>query len=171
MRHLGALFFCVLVALPSTALAHASGTSFEQVIGPYRADIGYDPDALVAGAAQVFDFALFNAATDEQVPVEEIWVRIVEGERTLFASGLRESDFGRTTLLYVFAKEGAHTVAVSFRAKGTTLAELELPLSVEASQGTGLSFDAISAALGALGALGAGALGALLVWRRRRRVL
>lgn len=150
------------------ALAHASGVSFESVVGDYRVDIGYDPDALAAGAAQVFDFALIDMATKRQVPVSEIWVRIIEneGERTLLASGLRESDFGRTTLLYVFPKEGSYSISASFRREEETVAEATFPFAVTAGEVSAFSVDALSAGLGAIGA---GVLGALICWYWHRR--
>lgn len=116
--------------VPWLALAHASGISFEHVVGTKRVDIGYDPVSLVEGETQVFDFALINVADEELISFDELWVRVVLHDRTILATGLRESPFGRTTLLYVFPDSGDYEMRVSFREGGETLAEATFPFSV-----------------------------------------
>lgn len=152
---MGALvLFCFVLLSPIAAQAHGNGASFEREVGPYRVDVGYDPAALSAGAMQVFDIALIDATTENQVKVEEIWVRITGGARTLLASGLRESEFGKTTLLYAMPEDGEYALHVSFRRGQDTLAEASFPFLVAPAEEEGVHpFDIRSATLGAGAAL------------------
>lgn len=156
-----------IFANPQQALSHASGISFEQVVGEYRVDIGYDPAALVVGETDVFDFALFNAATGEILHFDELWVRMVHDGRTILATGLRESAFGRTTLLYVFPYPGEYAMQVSFRKDGETIAETLFPFSVSKQDA---SLIASNYAYLAVGSLFGACLAGVVLWRKRRSV-
>jgi hypothetical protein len=155
-----ALALAFLLA-PVLAAAHQGGASWEKEMDGYRIDVGYDPNAHVSGASDVFDFALFDAERLAPVPVDELWVRLVRDERTVLATGLRSDPVVQSTLLYAFEKEGEYVLHVSFRRGGATLAEAAFPFTVAPGErsvrGYGL-YAAFGAAL-LLAALGSFYLG------------
>lgn len=155
-KHL-ALVLCLLVVLaaPGMAAAHGSGASWERTEGVYRIDVGYDPEAFLAGASSVFDFALVDAASGEQVPVDEIWVRLAQGNKTLLAGGLRQGTLARTTLLYAFFAPGDYSLSVSFRRGAETIAQGDFPFRVEAQEKSAGLLRFVPYGLGTLVLIGA----------------
>lgn len=155
----------VIFGAPIAVSGHASGISFEQVVGNTRVDIGYDPAGLIEGETHVFDFALLDESSNDIINFDELWVRIVHDERTVLATGLRESAFGRTTLLYVFPYEGDYTTHVSYRTDGATVADAAFPFSVVASSTNTPNLKYVYLLAG--GIVGALLAGGALMYRRR----
>lgn len=120
----------VLLCVPLVAAAHASGVSWEREINGYRIDIGYDPNAQIRGASDVFDFTLYDVERQRPVEADELWVRLVRDGRTVLATGLKSDPVVRSTLLYAFEQEGDYVLHASFRQDGETLAEGEFPFAV-----------------------------------------
>ncbi|MEK7505493.1 MAG: hypothetical protein AAB597_01150 [Patescibacteria group bacterium] len=121
--------FLMSFTLPVGVFAHSSGVSFEQKVGAYLVDIGYDPEALVTGATQVFDFSLKK--NGQAVEVASIWTRILWGEKTYLATGVNVPDLGKPTLLFTFQNPGAYSLEASFRSQsGGELVKTSFPISV-----------------------------------------
>ena len=125
---------CMFIS-SGTANAHSDGASFEQEVGGFIIDVGYDPVAPTAGLYERFDFNLVGA-NDTPVEFAEVWTRIVntDNSETLLATGVRKQPTGPTTLLYTFAQSGNYSLQVSFRkANGDEIAAASFPLEVGAS--------------------------------------
>ena len=140
------------------ALAHGGGESLEKVVGEYRIDIGYDPAIIEAARPSVFDFDLLFNETGERSEFSDIWVRIMKGKQTVFASGVHKPSFGNTTMMYTFAEGGEYDLNVRFKNEGEEIVEASFPLAVQsasnaADSGSGISFLwlAIGAAMGVTG--------------------
>ena len=152
------VFACVVgfVASPAIATAHATGASYNQTIGAYTADIGYDPVTFTAGESTRFDFKLWKGATTsgEEAPFAQIWIRIVRDKNSVLATGLWDQPIGPTTLLYEFETPGNYVLEASYRdASGNDIAVASFPISVmAANQNSLLANIAICASLIALGA-------------------
>lgn len=144
------------------ASAHATGTSFEKIVGDgaYKVDVGYDPSQLQAGERAVFDFNIKKLPGQEQVQYDHVWVRIVHGTDTLLATGVAKMPFGPTTLLYVIPSTvtGDLTVNIRFEKGDTAIAETDftLPVSPPANSGN-VSFSLLLAGIAGL-CVGAGAM-------------
>lgn len=130
------VLLCMLVGFAGTAHAHIGGASFAATTSPYVIDVGYDPVQFTADQSTRFDFVLSDEKTNERRNFDQVWVRITNEDGTLLATGLFRQPFGPTTLLYVFAKPGAYTIASSFRdASGNEIAAASFPLTVTAGEG------------------------------------
>lgn len=118
---------------PSMAGAHEAGVSLEGEHGEYLVDIGYNPERIVEGESVVFDFNLKEA--DADVEFNSVWVRMNAGERTMLATGIGKSEFGRTVLTYAFPEAGSYEMSVRFQNGSESLVEYTFPVSVESSAG------------------------------------
>ncbi len=140
--------------------AHPVGFSWEKTNGNYLMDVGYDTDVFIAGEYVRFDFALKDPATKDPRDFTQAWVRITDsdGKRTLLATGVYNQSIGPTTLLYLFAEPGPHSLEVSFRDKdGNDLAVGSFPLVVKPADGGGsVPLQIAGAVLALIGAAGAG---------------
>lgn len=161
----GALACAVL--LPAAVLAHTTGVSFEKTVGAYRADIGYDPAAPQAGAPERFDFDLYAAGTQDEADFGDIWVRIMQGNDTLFATGIHRPAIGKATLLYTFPAGGTYTIDTRFEKDENAVTEVSFQLPVTAASGQGSAAGMPLLIGAALGGLILGALGALAYLRRK----
>lgn len=169
MRVTALLFvFAMMLALPSLALAHTVGASWNiPYQGGYTVDIGYDPTTFVAGTYTRFDFLLWKgpANTGDPVDYAQIWIRITRsGNNTVLATGIWKQPIGPTTLLYEFQDPGNYTLEASYRDKdGNDIAIASIPITVAAASG-GSSYGLLilSFVCGAL-------FGAFLLFSIRRR--
>lgn len=126
-------FFVLLgVVAWHTALvaAHGSGTSFERDVAGVRVDIGYAPEELVAGGSALFDFAISDPTSGEEVPYTDIWVRLHQNRDSFFASGLAKASIGATTMLFQFPEAGTYQLSVRFQDAGETVAETTFEVPV-----------------------------------------
>ena len=140
------------------ALAHGGGESLEKVVGEYRIDIGYDPAIIEAARPSFFDFDLLFNETGGRSEFSDIWVRIMKGKQTVFASGVHKPSFGNTTMVYTFSEGGEYSIDVRFQNEGGKIAEASFPLTVQSTpsatgSGSGISFLwlVIGAAMGVVG--------------------
>ena len=162
------LFFLVAVAfsgaaLPLPVVAHSSGASFEQVVGDYRIDVGYDPIAIVEGDRVVFDFELWDTKTEEPVPYSRIWTRIEHEGKTVFATGVGKASLGATSLLFHVLRSGEWVVHVRYESEYEVIAEASFPFTVARES----SWPYGAVIVGAASFI-AGIIGAFLVVRRRK---
>ena len=151
-------FFSASFLFTNPILAHGGGESLEKVVGEYKVDIGYDPATLEAGSRSSFDFDLILNETGERSEFSDIWLRIMKGKQTVFASGVHKPSFGNTTMVYTFAEGGEYSLDVRFQNEGGKIAEASFPLTVQSTPsatglGSGISFLwlAIGAAMGVTG--------------------
>ena len=151
-------FFSASFLFTNPISAHGGGESLEKVVGEYRIDIGYDPAIIEAARPSVFDFDLLFNETGERSEFSDIWVRIMKGKQTVFASGVHKPSFGNTTMMYTFAEGGEYSIDVRFQNEGGKIAEASFPLTVQSppsatGSGSGISFLwlVIGAAMGVVG--------------------
>lgn len=156
MKRLFLSVLLVSICIPSAASAHGAGASLEKEVGQYKVDIGIDPEFPMGGDRMVFDFDLLEKDATP-VTFDYAWVRLEQGGKLLFASGIRRADIGPTSLLYLLPAEAEGELAISVRyQKGErSLAEADFRLPVESREEPYVWLPlAVSALLGAI--LGAG---------------
>lgn len=156
-----ALVLFTLFLLPSTAAGHALGSSFEQVVGEHLVDVGYTPENFSEGASALFEFELWeydeSLSYEELRPIayDDVWVRITKGNKTMFASGIYNAEFGGARMTYVFPEPGEYELSVRYEQDLNGIAEATFPLSVAPREGSGaFRIPAMAGLLGLL--LGAG---------------
>lgn len=155
----------LLLVVPFFAAAHAGGASYEEVVGKYIVDIGYDPVAPRAEDRLVFDFNLWEAVASTTADFDYVWVRLEHEKKTLIATGIAKADFGPTSLLFLLPKDLAGDLTVSARYQSREQAIAEASFSIPIEPRSKEVSDYLPSAYGALlGALGAG-LGAFFIRR------
>lgn len=116
----------------SQAFAHATGSSWEQVYGDYKVDVGYDPGTFVLGEPVRLDFNVVKEVGGEDVPFADVWVRISKGNKTVFASGIHKPSLGKTGMTFTFPEAGEHLLSARFENPGGTIVEATFPVTVQA---------------------------------------
>jgi hypothetical protein len=161
------VFFILCVSIPFLATAHSNGASLEQTVGAYTIDIGHDPATLEEYTRAVFDLNLLHI-DGTRVEYTHAWVRIAEGESTVFATNIAHASLGPTTIVWVPPFSGDMTLYVRFEDEEKVLAEHTFTIPVSSSQeGTWVNTD-WSLLLGICGALAIGF--AVFLWRRKAGV-
>lgn len=132
-------FFAVValvlsVCLPSLVLAHATGQSFEQVMGDFKIDVGYDVSSFRAAETVRFDFNLAQELTKEDVAYTDVWVRIVQGNKTVFATGVNKPAIGKAGMTFTFPEPGMYDLSVRFENGAGSIVETKFPITVEPSE-------------------------------------
>lgn len=120
-----------LAIVTSMAFAHGTGQSFEQEAGQYLIDVGTSESAIQAGSSVTFDFDILTKDKAEHVPFTNIWVRIEDDKKLLFAGGIVKASIGKTAMTYVFPQAGAYTLTVRFQNRDNALAEAVFPITIE----------------------------------------
>ena len=119
---------------PYLALAHGEGQSIEKTIGEYSVKLEYETLELQVGEPTRFDFETTKANNNEDVPFSSIWVRITQGNKTIFAGGIAKSDIGKTGLTYTFPEAGDYELSTRFQDnKGESIVEAAFPLKIAAA--------------------------------------
>jgi hypothetical protein len=156
----------LLACLPLIAQAHSFGSFYEETVGPYLVDIGYDPPEPLEGGRLLLDLNLFEAG-DKTAPVEfsSAWVRLEHNGSLLFAGPIAKLPLGPTTVVTRMPQEpGALVVHARFERGSAVLGEVSFPLAVLEAPGGWELWHGLLAAVGALLVL-AGAV----AWGRRAR--
>jgi len=159
------LILSLSIASPISTRAHETGASLEGIEGEYLIDIGYSPEQLIEGESAVFDFSLQNEGVNAEF--DSVWVRLSSGEKTVLATGIGKSEFGKTVLTYTFPDQGAYEMSVRFQEGDRVLAERVFPLSVGAGEGQAQPGVASVAGGALLGALCGGALMFFVVRKKK----
>jgi len=124
----------VFAGFHDPAFSHVSGQSWEVVLKEYKIDVGYDPAPFVSGQPVRLDFNVTKEATSEQVDFADVWVRITEGEKTVFASGIHRPSIGRAGMTFTFPEAGDYILSTRFEKDGTTIAETTFPVTVQQAE-------------------------------------
>jgi len=135
MKNFHKFFALGIIALGLTAVgvsAHSAGASIEKTIDNYLVDIGYSPEEPITGEPVRFDFALSDKPTEEEIDFTNIWVRIEEGNKSLFAGSIDKARFGLTGFLYAFPESGEYQIFSRFENNEGPIAETSFPFSIEA---------------------------------------
>lgn len=158
--------FLYLISL-SNVSAHNSGASLEKEVGDYFFDIGYDPVQLTTSEPAVLDF---NIQTKERIdePYTHMWLKVTKDEEIIFASGIAKAQFGRTTAMLLFPKEGNYTMQVRFSNEGNTIAEADFPLQVQNVETQSNTQQFLPYVIGFIGGLVPG-IGAAYVWKKQKK--
>lgn len=136
---LSMLTVMLLGSSAGAALAHGTGISYEEDVGEYRVDIGYDPEVFTAGERILLDISLFTqGTTDERAAYDSVWVRVTEGRQTYLATGVHHAQTGPSTVLLVLPESVGEQVEVHarFERSGETLADVSFPISVNPPRGS-----------------------------------
>ena len=116
---------------PFIAFAHGTGASVEKTVGDYFIDVGYSPTEIRAGEAVRFDFSLSSETTNEEVLFQNIWLRIMKDNQTVFAGGLSRARFGLTGITYTFHEKGGYEIFLRFESEDETIVETSFPFTVQ----------------------------------------
>jgi hypothetical protein len=129
---LGLAVLAAAVLMPlSFVSAHLDGGK-DVTVGGHLIDFGWDPEQLVAGKPSKIALNLVDAAKEEAVDFDNVWVRITSPRGVIFAATLRP-ETKNVTFTYVFPEGGDHEMTARFRnAFGGTVVETKLPFSVAA---------------------------------------
>ena len=114
-------------------MAHGLGQSFEQKVGNYVVDVGYDVlDKIEAGEAVRFDFNLWMENKIDIAEFDHVWVRITPKDSGFdFATFLYRPEFLLTGMSYKFHEAGMYELTVRFLDKeDKNLAEATFPFEV-----------------------------------------
>lgn len=125
------LFALLFTFVTANSYAHGTGADLIKEINGYTIDIGYEPEIIYAGETVSFDFLLKKDTLKEEFT--DVWVRITQDSKSIFATGIHNQDFGGTTLLYEFEKEGNYTLHVRYQKDGESISEAEFPIAVTPS--------------------------------------
>ena len=129
------LLTMLLVVTPFVVRAHGSGVSYTEEVNGYSVDIDYSTERPEVGESVIFDFKLDkNGAVARNF--SDVWVRITDGEKTPFAAGIYNSQFGGARMTYVFPTSGNYEIHARYENADGTLAEVSFPLAVVESEGT-----------------------------------
>lgn len=116
-------------------LAHGGADqSFEVQVDEYLIDIGYLPAEFQVGESALFDFNLSHQDSKEDVDFTDIWVRIVLGEQTVFATGIHKANIGQTVTTLTFPQSGDYELHVRYQHDGKKVAEAIIPFSVKGEE-------------------------------------
>ena len=150
LRYVSALIIVILFALPTSVFAHYAGYSFEQKVGNYKVDIGYDTKPIEANAPVTFDFNIKDIKTDEYLDFGDAWVRFENENTTYFATGVFRQPLGATTLVYTFPKAGKYSMYVRFENQDKQLVEATIPVTVtpNSEEGSTNSFLQMNTVIG-----------------------
>lgn len=161
---LGVLFY---PAIP--VRAHEAGKSLEKVVGEYLVDIGYDVlDELRAKESIRFDFSLWTSDRNEEIPFTDIWLRISQNNKAVFAGGIQNPRFGLAGITYAFPDKGEYTLFIRFQNGDESLVEASFPLTVEKGNESASNASPVSKEL--LIGVGIGlVVGSLITFLLRRR--
>lgn len=137
------------VAAAVLVFAHGGGQSLEKIVGDYKLDIGFDAeDGVKAGQSALFDFNLFTASGEKEVDFTDVWVRIMQDARIIFAGSIIKPEFGAPRMTAFFPQSGVYELTVRFQNKGEQIIETPLLLNVpegEKRSDTGGSSQAVVA--------------------------
>lgn len=151
--------------------AHGFGQVLERTAGEYTVQFEYEALELQADESVRLDFAITKKDPSESVEFTDIWVRIAQGNETVFTGSILNPEFGRAGMIFTFPENGEYELSVRFQNKDKTLAEASFPLSVvpsmgnERKSGGGLASSA-GWLLGGLIGLGVGFLLSFLAKKR-----
>jgi len=126
-------FIALLLVLSApVVLAHGTGLSFESDIDGYRVDIGYNTEEFQTGKSVLFDFGI---STNKQYEIEytDVWVRLIKEGKTVYASGVYNSDFGGARMTYTFGEVGDYELSVRYQNGTEKLVSASFPLMVVSS--------------------------------------
>jgi hypothetical protein len=127
------LFFVAIVAWvvggSSVLSAHTEGASFEQAVGAYTIDVGYEPEKPTTAERVVFDFDLRDT-DDARVDFDTVWVRLEQDQRLVLATGVNRNAVGGATLVWVPPMAGEAHMTVRYMRAGNVLSESTFVLPV-----------------------------------------
>jgi hypothetical protein len=152
----------MILSLPFFVFGHGDGESLEKEVDGYLIDIGYNTPEFIAGSSVVFEFDI--SKEEESIDFDDVWVRISEDNKTIFASGINNAEFGGARMTYSFPYEGAYEFSVRFQNGSESIAEAVFPIEVlPNSDKEGSQNWILTALLGALvGAVAGGAAARLM---------
>jgi hypothetical protein len=120
----------ISLVLPVISFGHGSGLSFETEKEGYFIDIGVSSEPVLSLQSTRFDLSLFDASSNEAVDFTDVWVRIEEGRKVLFAGGVHVPNLGPTGFSYAFPNAGLYQVSVRYQEDGSALTEYSFELPV-----------------------------------------
>lgn len=128
---LASILLLVAMSVPYSALAHGEGQSVEKTVGEYTVKLEYEAFELQAGESTRLDFEMMRGENKEDIPFSNVWVRITQGNKTIFAGGIAKSDFAKTGVTYTFPESGDYELSARFQNdKGESIVEAAFPLKI-----------------------------------------
>lgn len=122
------------------ARAHLYGASLEKTVGEYFVDIGHSEERLEVGDSVRFDLNIyFDNDRQQALDFTDAWVRISQGNKTMFAGNLHQPILGKAGMTVVFPEEGEYELSARYHDEDSTLVETTFPLSVDPEPKSGLS--------------------------------
>lgn len=148
---IGTVLILGAMCMPLLAGAHGTGPSFEQTVGEYIVDVGYEPEALSGGDVLLLNLGLLHAADRTSADFSSVWVRLKSGERTLLATGVHAPTEGPTTVLFEVPKDLLTlTVSVRYEKNDQTLTEtsFDVPVQSDTPASPGVWYGAVGMLVG-----------------------
>ncbi|HEY4496954.1 MAG TPA: hypothetical protein VI432_02290 [Candidatus Paceibacterota bacterium] len=134
-----------------TVIAHGNELSFEKQVDDFLIDIGYGESQITAGAPTRLDFNIVDTKKNETVEFDNVFVRINEGEKTIFAGSILKSIFSRG-ITYTFPHGGDYELYIRFQKDTDAITEAAFPIKVLNNDAdpdsTPISYFLISGVLG-----------------------
>lgn len=94
-------------------------------------DIGYSPEVLYVDTSALFDFLLFDEASNQRKDFSDIWLRIEHDGIVVFAGALAKPYFSEAGLLYRFSESGTYTGFIRYQDGDLVLASTDFEFVVE----------------------------------------
>lgn len=129
------LLLCLpLFFFAASAYAHSVGQSFEQKVGEYTVDVGYDAVSTIAVDDPVrFDFNLWNSDKTKNIPFTSVWVQLIgPDKRVVFTGDIIQPDIGLATASYRFMQIGTYTLYLRYEHVDDSIAETSFSIPVVA---------------------------------------
>ncbi len=110
--------------IPS-AVAHTNGASYEEVVGDYLLDIGYNPETIFANDVVRFDFGLYpiDQPTESTDVFSDVWVVITQESELVFSGNLHRPSFNVIAFSTIFNQSGEYKLHARFEQSGEYVAE------------------------------------------------
>ncbi len=131
----GTLFLSLFLSffiLPVIVFGHGTGGTFEEVVGGYKVDVGYEPENVLSGESLRLDFDLYDLQ-DKEVEFTEVWVNVSQENKTVFAGEINRSFIGGAGMTIVLSNPGEYKVSVRYENGDKSIVEASFPLLVENS--------------------------------------
>jgi len=148
--------------------AHGTGASYEETVGEYTVDIGYDPEIVESRSVTRLDFGIVEKESGRGAEFTDVWLRITKDNVVFFAGGIDNATLGGARVTYNFPEPGVYIISARYQNSGDALAELEFELAVLGEKSDGSSIEVVSLNTG-IGLLLGLFIGSTLLFVRRSK--
>lgn len=124
------LLLAVFAAKIMDVQAHGESFSIETVVDGYLIDIGQTPEIVTTNRSVRFAYDLLDNMTNEVIAYTDVWVRIQQDKKVIFASGINQPKFGSTGMTFTFPETGEYEMSVRYQNDEGSIVETSVPITV-----------------------------------------